>query len=58
MYSKSTDVNGLVVEEFMEDNGLVCMNGSEGTRYSSAHNTESVIDLTLVSNDLAGVSMW
>lgn len=46
--SKSTDVNGLVVEEFIEDNGLVCINSGKGTRYNSANNTESVIDLTLV----------
>lgn len=30
--SKSTDGNGLVVEEFMEDNGLVCINDGKGTR--------------------------
>ena len=40
-------VNGLVVEEFIEDNGLVCINSGKGTRYNSANNTESVIDLTL-----------
>ena len=56
--SKSTDVNGLAVEEFIEANGLVCIINSKGTRYNSVHNTESVIDLTLVSNDIAGVSVW
>ncbi len=29
-----------------------------GTRYSSTHNTESVIDLTIMSNEIAGISTW
>ena len=48
----------MVVEEFIEDNGLVCINSGKGTRYNNANNTESVIDLTLVSDDITGISGW
>lgn len=55
--SKDTDANGLVVEEFINGN-IVCINDGKGTRYNSMHNTESAIDLTLVSCETAGVSVW
>ena len=56
--SNSTDVNGLIIEEFMEDKGLVCINDERGTRYDGAKNKESAIDLTLTSNVLAGITIW
>lgn len=36
---------------------MVCTNDGNGTRYSSSHNTESVIDLTIIST-IAGISTW
>lgn len=34
------------------------MNDGSGTRYNSGQNIESVIDLTLVSQEIAGISRW
>ena len=56
--SNNTDANGSVIEEFIDDMGLVCINDGRGTRYNSTQNTESVIDLTLTSTVIAGVSTW
>ena len=53
-----TDVNGQILEDFLEESGLVCLNDGQGTRYNCVNNTESAIDLTLVSENLAGVSIW
>ncbi len=53
-----TDLNGRVIEELMEDRNLVCMNDGRGTRINIKTGKESAIDLTLVSNSLAGVSNW
>lgn len=56
--SKNTDINGLEVEKFIDDKELVCINDGKGTRYNSTSNTESAIDLTLVSIEIAGISAW
>ncbi|KAI2646629.1 RNA-directed DNA polymerase from mobile element jockey [Labeo rohita] len=56
--SNDADNNGSVVEEFIDDKELVCINDGKGTRYNSSSNTESAIDLTLVSNEIAGISTW
>lgn len=53
-----TDDNGNVVEDFLDDFGLVCLNDGGNTRFDVAHGTESAIDLTIVSNQLAGVCTW
>uniref|UniRef100_A0A8C2HUK7 Uncharacterized protein n=1 Tax=Cyprinus carpio TaxID=7962 RepID=A0A8C2HUK7_CYPCA len=37
---------------------LVCLNDGRGTRINVRTGTESAIDLTLVSNSLAGVCLW
>lgn len=42
----------------MEAKGLVCINDGKGTRYNSTKNTESAIDLTLMSTVIAGISTW
>lgn len=56
--SNSTDANGLVIEEFIDSHGFVCINNGEGTRYNSRQNTETVLDLTFLSSAIAGVSTW
>ncbi|XP_053536655.1 uncharacterized protein LOC124628232 [Ictalurus punctatus] len=56
--SKNTDINGSVIEEFIDDKNLVCVNDGKGTQYSSSHNTESAIDLTIMSTEMAGISLW
>lgn len=32
--------NGLIIKEFIEDKGLVCVNDGRGTKYNSIQNTE------------------
>lgn len=56
--SSTTDGNGLVVEEFIQEKGLVCLNNGKETRFSIGQNKKSVIDLTLVSPELAAKSSW
>ncbi|XP_041912697.1 uncharacterized protein LOC121677772 [Alosa sapidissima] len=52
------DENGSTIEEFMDDYKLVCLNDGRNTRYDASHGTGSAIDLTLVSDQIAGVSEW
>ena len=56
--SERTDANGSIVEEVIEDKGLVCVNDGSGTRYDCVQNKESVIDLTMTSNEIAGITDW
>lgn len=56
--SDRTDANGLIIEEYIEDKGLVCINDGRGTRYDCVRNKESVIDLTMTSNEMAGITAW
>ena len=60
--SERTDENGSLVEEFIEDKGLVCMNEGRGTRYDCVQNREdrkkSLTDLTMSSNEIAGITAW
>ena len=53
-----TDTNGKVIEEIMEDKNLVCLNDGRGTRMDIRTSNEAVLDLTLVSVSLAGISNW
>lgn len=55
---RHTDVNGRVIEELMDERELVCLNDGTGTRFNSVTGTDSVLDLTLVSSVMAGVSQW
>lgn len=56
--STLTDYNGCVVEEFLEEMDLVCLNDGRGTRIDVGRGVESSIDLTLVSEKIAGVTTW
>ena len=47
-----------MLEEFVDDNCLVCLNDGEGTWYNNISNTESVLDLAFVSSAIAGISTW
>lgn len=38
--SNNTDVNGSVIEEFIDDIGFVCVNDGNGTRYNTSQNKE------------------
>lgn len=51
------DANGTVIEEFIDDHNLVCVN-REGTHYNNTQNTETALDLTFVSIAIAGICIW
>ncbi|KAJ7995611.1 hypothetical protein DPEC_G00246380 [Dallia pectoralis] len=53
-----TDRNGQVIEALIEGRGLVCLNDGRGTRMDMRIGKESVLDLTLVSSEVAGTSEW
>lgn len=54
--SKNTDANGLVREKYIDDKRLVCINDGRGTRYNSTQKSQSVIDLTFTSIEIADIS--
>ncbi|KAL2092977.1 hypothetical protein ACEWY4_010289 [Coilia grayii] len=56
--SSRTIDNGRVIEEFMDDCKLVCMNDGRGTRFDVLRGVESAIDLTIVSEQVAGTTQW
>lgn len=52
----TTDNNGDIVKELMNERSLVCLNNGSGTRIDVQTNSTSCIDLTLVSSNMA--SSW
>ena len=52
------DSNGEIIEEIMDEKGLVCLNDRSGTRVNLVKGTESAINLTLVSHALGWISKW
>lgn len=54
----STDINGLIIEEMIESNNLVCLNDGSGTRLDVNTGRESAIVLTIVSYVLGGIMNW
>lgn len=56
--STCTDNNGCVVEEFMEEYALVCLNNGKGTRFNIRDSSMSCIDLTIVSGTIALECKW
>lgn len=48
------DGNGDIIEELMENKNLVCLKDGSETRIDVRSGTESAIDLTLVSEAVAG----
>ena len=56
--SEGTDYNGRVVEELLEGRQLVILNDGAGTRLDVSTGRESVLDLTIVSRELAAVCEW
>ena len=53
-----TDVNGQVLEELLNEKGLVSLNDDRGTRIDPVTGNESALDLTLISNSMAGRCSW
>ena len=50
--------NGSVMEELMEIKNMACFNDGIGTIINIRNGTESAIDLTIVSDSLAGLCSW
>ncbi|KAI2660328.1 putative RNA-directed DNA polymerase from transposon BS [Labeo rohita] len=55
---KKLDRNGQVIEELLDLKGLVCLNDGRGTRFDVVSGNESVLDLTITSNDIARLCDW
>lgn len=58
LWGDRTDGNGDVLLEFMDGEGVVCLNDGSGTRYDMARGSESAIDLTLATATLAEKCEW
>jgi len=56
--SVKTDYNGLIVEEMLEWGRLVCINNGNMTRIDVSNGRNSVLDITLVSENLAQKCEW
>lgn len=53
LWGDKDDANGSVIEEFLDENELVCLNDGSCTRVDVSRGTESAIDLTIASKDIA-----
>lgn len=58
LWGDRDDGNGIVLEEFIEEEGLVCLNDGSATRVYVSRGTESAIDLTIVSRNVADKCGW
>lgn len=56
--SPNSDRNGIIIEEYMEDHSLVCLNNGKGTRINVRNTLMSCIDLTLVSGTISLKCQW
>ncbi len=56
--SKNTDNNGIIIEEFIEEHSLVCLNDGEPTSMDIVKGGMSCLDLTITSAALAGKCTW
>ncbi|KAI2655937.1 RNA-directed DNA polymerase from mobile element jockey [Labeo rohita] len=53
-----TDVNGLIIEQLLDEFDLVCINDGRSTRIDVHTGKSSALDLTLVSKEVAGICEW
>lgn len=58
VWGDKEESNGRIVESFMEEQGLVCLNDGTGTRIDVVRGSDSAIDLTIVSRALAHKCNW
>lgn len=56
--SNKSDFNGKIVEELLDLGKLVCINDGSNTRLDVSRGRDSALDLTLVSDNLAGKCEW
>ncbi len=52
------DNNGHVMEELLDEKNRVCLNDGHKTRIDVITRKQSVLDLTLVSNNIASICDW
>lgn len=58
LWGDKDDVNGDVLEGFIEEEELVCLNDGSGTRIDVYRGTESAIDLTFGTRNVADKCEW
>lgn len=58
LWGDRNDGNGNILEEFMGEEGLVCLNDESFTRIDISKGTESATDLTIVSKNVANKCGW
>lgn len=58
LWRDKNDSNGDFLEEFMGEEGLICLNDGSTTRVDIFRGTESAIDLTIVSRNVADRCEW
>ncbi len=56
--SSITDYNGMIIEDMLDWGGLVCINDGSYTRVDLSRGIYSMLDLTLVSESVAGKCDW
>jgi ribonuclease HI/exonuclease III len=56
--SKKNDMNGRHVEEFIDNNNLVCLNDGTGTRLNIKTGKLSCLDLTMMTASMAAGYRW
>ena len=49
---------GRVIEDFMENNKLLCLNDGSATYIFNSHNTPSWLDITLVPDHMVANCVW
>lgn len=58
LWGNRDDYNGRVIERFLEEKGLVCLNDSSSTRVDVVRGKKSAIDLTIVTRTMADKCSW
>lgn len=54
MRDNYNDMNGEVIEEFMDMKNLVCVNNGDSTRINVINWKETAVNISLVSESIAG----
>lgn len=55
---KNTNIEGDKLSHVVESENFVCLNSGDSTWHSVDHSSQSILDLTFVSPDLAATATW